>query len=89
MFDDGKCWAWAADSGDDGDMVLYLRVPGDVLKLFMFHSQMYWNERGPICGWDGDAEQPTLIDSIQAPHGFHGYLRQGKLYDVSGKEIRQ
>ena len=80
----------------DGHRVLWLQVPSlyghpcNRLALYMNRSETNWAEPGPINGWDGNEEFPTLAPSIQAKetvdgvevNGWHGYLISGRLVGV-------
>ena len=72
---------------------LYIVVPdnrwehGVPLCLYVEHETNNWAHDGPVKGWDGNIEKPTLSPSIQVlqdgkPTGWHGWLRAGVLEDA-------
>ena len=70
---------------------LYVLLPrvgmpgGEPNAIYMERQPDNWASPGPVNGWDGDLERPTLTPSIQTlPHegGWHGYITAGNLIDA-------
>ena len=77
---------WRVDL--EGRRVLWLLTPDQRVKikaspvvLYMEHAVGDWAQPGPVNGWDGDEEEPTLSPSIVAGP-WHGFLRNGQLVEA-------
>ncbi|MXY79727.1 MAG: hypothetical protein F4Y94_08600 [Chloroflexi bacterium] len=96
-------WWWAWERGDDRALVLWIVVPavridpgpvgpltergGELIRIYPNHAAGNWAQPGPVDGWDGNLEAPTLTPSIHVggsgPNpGWHGYFEAGKLRDA-------
>ena len=56
------------------------------IHLYVDHHEGDWARPGPVSGWDGNLDEPTLSPSIGVNHrdevlgwAFHGFLQAGKL----------
>lgn len=74
------CWA-------EPGKALYFAAPGDraLSRLFMQHAEGNWAEEGPVLGFNGDLERPSLSPSIHAGD-WHGYIVRGELADEPSDE---
>ena len=88
-------FCWGAVEHPDGKIwqCLYLLVPSHLEKggalplcLYPSHGENNWESPGPVRGWDGDEDHPTLTPSIlvktEAGGGWHGYLTAGELHSA-------
>ncbi len=51
------------DFGEDGGRALPLKYaprPGEHILLYACHAERNWARPGPVAGWDGNVERPTL-----------------------------
>ena len=51
------------DFGEDGKRALPLKYaprPGEHILLYACHAEHNWARPGPVAGWDGNVERPTL-----------------------------
>ena len=91
VFDNGALgdWWWGTL---DGERVLWLVVPAGVHKrgplasrglelihVCPSHEKNNWAQPGPVNGWDGNEDAPTLSPSISVPNGWHGFFDSGRL----------
>lgn len=88
--------AWGQVNTDKGShRVLYVLVPdlhhnaqATLLCLYVEHDNNDWTHEGPVKGWNGNVEHPTLHPSIQVldadgnPTGWHGFVVAGGLVDA-------
>ena len=72
----GRYW-WTAE----GETLLLQagQRRGDHILLHMSHEQGNWAQPGPINGWDGNLEKPTLSPSILVEGVWHGFLENGEM----------
>ena len=69
---------------------------GELVEIFPSHqpNPIGWARPGPVTGWDGDEDHPTLNPSIfirggtKTP-GWHGFFRRGNLVNLDGSIVGQ
>ena len=87
------CWSIIEHPGGKVWRCLYILVPSDTetktgyvpLCLYPSREENDWASPGPVRGWDGNEDTPTLTPSIQAGEagvGWHGHLTDGFLVDA-------
>ena len=93
-------WHWAIIIEPDGSehRVIWMLVPSlrgggqgplearglELIQVFPRHAPNNWAKPGPVNGWDGNEDLPTLNPSIfvggNSPNpGWHGFFRRGKV----------
>lgn len=64
---------------------------GELVEIFPSHqpNPTGWARPGPVNGWDGNEDEPTLHPSIfvrgnTATPGWHGFMQRGNLVNLDG-----
>ena len=65
---------------------------GELVHIFMNRLADDWAVAGPVNGWDGNVEAPTLNGSVwirgrEEVKGWHGFVRAGKLVNLDGSIV--
>ena len=67
---------------------------GELAHIYTSHqpNPMGWALPGPINGWDGNEDEPTLKPSIfirgkSKVKGWHGFFQKGKLVNLDGSIV--
>ena len=65
---------------------------GELSQIYVNRQADDWAEPGPVAGWDGNEDQPTLNGSIfirgrEDVQGWHGFIRKGKLINLDGSVV--
>ena len=76
-------------------LVVMVPSPGDVevgrcrhVVLHVSRQPDNWARSGPVIGWDGNEDAPTLHPSIDVPGLWHGFVVNGWLcMDQNGRNL--
>ena len=82
MFPKAGDWCWAPSEEAPERIVLGLPDVGTVRLKVIRGGDPGECPNGPLWGWNGDLESPTLepsIDTTDERHNWHGHLRRGEL----------
>ena len=60
------------------------KVQFDLIRIYTERAEKHWSSSGPIKGWDGNLERPTLHGSVwlRDRKGWHGFIVNGDMRDA-------
>lgn len=66
--------------GIPGETAIHLMLPGHTfICIGVTRGAHRQDPNGPVWGWDGNEERPTLLPSIHTHDKWHGFLTAGRL----------
>lgn len=100
-------WIWSRTDGHRTMLIIFPLIGmapalhnqleqngGELIHIHVNHqpNPRGWADHGPINGWDGDEDSPTLHPSIfvrglESSPGWHGFLQAGQLVNLDGSIV--
>ena len=65
---------------------------GELCDIYMSRQSDDWAQPGPVTGWDGNRDAPTLNGSIyirgrEEVKGWHGFIHEGRMVNLDGSIV--